>query len=36
MMAGGCWHVMESIEEIQKLIDKSSNTTLTTWETGPK
>jgi hypothetical protein len=36
MMGSGLWHVMENADEIQKLIDKSSSTTLTTWETGPK
>ena len=36
MMGGGLWHVMENVDEIQKLIDKSNNITLTTWETGPR
>jgi hypothetical protein len=30
------WSVMETAEEIQKLIKKSENTTTITWETGPR
>ena len=36
MMNGNSYNVIQTIDEIQKLINKSSNITLTTWETGPK
>ena len=35
-MGGDRRHVKETIEEIQKLIKKSENTTTITWETGGK
>jgi len=35
-VAGDRRHVRETIEEIQKLIKKSENTTTITYETGPR
>jgi len=36
MMGSGLWHVMENVDEIQKLIKESENIHTITWETGPK
>jgi uncharacterized protein YlzI (FlbEa/FlbD family) len=36
IMGGGLCHVIETAEEIQKLIKESERITTTTWETGPK
>lgn len=36
MMNANEYQVEETLGTIHKLIDKSSSTTLTTWETGPK
>jgi uncharacterized protein YlzI (FlbEa/FlbD family) len=36
MMNGNEYQVEETLGAIYKLIDKSNNTTLTTWETGPR
>ena len=36
MMNANEYQVEETLGAIYKLIDKSSSTTLTTWETGPK
>jgi hypothetical protein len=36
MMNANEYQVEETLGAIHKLIDKSSSTTLTTWETGPK
>jgi hypothetical protein len=36
IMGGGLCHVIETVEEIQKLIKESERITTTTWETGPR
>jgi len=36
MMNGNAYTVIEDIDQLHKLIDKSNSTTLTTWETGPR
>jgi hypothetical protein len=36
MMNANEYQVEETLGVIHKLIDKSSSTTLTTWETGPR
>lgn len=35
-MGSSCWYVLETVEEIQKLIKESENIHTITWETGPK
>jgi hypothetical protein len=35
-MGSSCWYVLETVEEIQKLIKESENVHTITWETGPR